>query len=52
MLKAYAVALVLTTSTPVLDNDAEGLKAAELNTQAQTQIFKNPGKPGKPDVRS
>lgn len=42
MLKAYAVALVLTT-TPV-DGKAEGLHAVDLQEVAKTQIEKPKGK--------
>lgn len=35
MLKAYAVALVLTTSAPIAQKQAEGVKAADLQ-QSQT----------------
>ena len=42
MLKAYAVALVLTT-TPV-DGKAEGLHAVDLQEVAKTQLTKPKGK--------
>ena len=38
MLKAYAVALVLSTSAPIAEKQAEGVKAADLQqTTAQAQ---------------
>lgn len=41
MLKAYAVALVLSTSAPVADTKQQGLdKAPEQTKSAQTQVWK------------
>jgi hypothetical protein len=42
MLKAYAVALILTTATPVVVNSVEGAKVLE-NTKAPTANFLRPG---------
>lgn len=43
MLKAYAVALVLSTSTPTVDKQLEGVQAADLKQLNQTQITKERG---------
>ncbi len=40
MLKAYAVALVLTTSAPLADKKADGAQAPEQSKTAQTQVWK------------
>jgi hypothetical protein len=42
MLKAYAVALVLTTATPVATKAVDGVKAPEA-TKAPTTQFLKPG---------
>lgn len=44
MLKAYAVALVLTTSTPAVNKELEGINAVDLKQQNQTQVVKSKGK--------
>ena len=42
MLKAYAVALILTTATPVVVNSVDGVKVLE-NTNAPTTSFLKKG---------
>ncbi len=42
MLKAYAVALVLTTSTPAVNTELEGVHAVDLKQQNQTQVVLKP----------
>ena len=42
MLKAYAVALILSTATPVVVNSVDGAKVLE-NTKAPTTNFLKPG---------